>query len=321
MRAGVSMPDQLDAFKNAVHAVLGASPAEFEPGRFCRFSTGGKPSDKAGWCHLFPDGRTGVFGDFRAGISEVWTAAPCETMTAGERTALRRHVTEAKAQRERVQREAWRKNEDRNRFNWRQTRPVTAGDPVHAYLRRRLRVDKLDVPECVRFHPAMPYFHEGESLGTFPCMVAPLVDGSGRMLALHRTFLTEDGRKASVPVVRKLTGACALLAGSSIPLAQPLDGRIGAAEGLETALAAQFGSGVPTVAAYSAGNLAAYRWHRSVQRLVVFGDNDPAGIRAANELHQRAIRAGLQSSIATPSDSGADWLDVWASRGDQGVSV
>lgn len=89
---------------------------------------------------------------------------------------------------------------------------------------------------------------------------------------------------------------------------------IGTSEGIETALAAWLASGVPTVAAYSAGNLAAYRWPTSVQRLVIFGDADGAGRDAARALRARAQSAGLRCEVLTPSDDGADWCDVWAAR-------
>ena len=96
---------------------------------------------------------------------------------------------------------------------------------------------------------------------------------------------------------------------------KPARGCIGIAEGIETALAAWRASAVPTVASYCAGNLAAWQWPAGVRRLVIFADNDKAGREAADALQARAVRAGLQSSVMTPTDAGADWLDVWAARG------
>ena len=146
-------------------------------------------------------------------------------------------------------------------------------------------------------------------------MVAPIIAPDGRTVALHRTYLRGDGSKAEVPSVKKLTGAAGPLAGACIPLFKPAQGCIGIAEGIETALAAWCASGVPTVAAYCAGNLAAWQWPAGVQRLVIFADHDRAGIEAAETLQGRALRAGLQSSVMTPTDAGADWCDVWADRG------
>ena len=170
------------------------------------------------------------------------------------------------------------------------------------------------LPELLRLHRALPYWHNGEKLGTFPAMLAPLML-DGRMVALHRTYLARDGRKAEVPTVKKLTGAAGPLAGACIPLHKPVRGVIGAAEGIETALAAWLASGVPTVATYCASALAGFLWPVGVQRIVVFADNDTAGREAADTLRVRAIRAGLQASVVTPTDAGNDWCDVWAERG------
>ena len=89
---------------------------------------------------------------------------------------------------------------------------------------------------------------------------------------------------------------------------------LGIAEGIETALAARCASGVPTVAAYSAGALAGWQWPPSLRRLVIFADADPAGADAADKLRQRARAAGLAVNVMTPTTPGTDWCDVWASR-------
>ncbi len=133
-------------------------------------------------------------------------------------------------------------------------------------------------------------------------------------MALHRTYLTADGRKADVPTVKKLTGAAGPLAGACIPLHMPAHGVIGVAEGIETALAASQASAVPTVAAYCAGALAGYLWPAGVRRLVVFADADKAGREAAAALRARALAARLRCEVLTPTAEGADWCDVWAAR-------
>jgi phage/plasmid primase-like uncharacterized protein len=236
-------------------------------------------------------------------------------MTRVQRVELAQQVMAATAEREAQQREQWAGNAHRNAALWAGTVPVTDGDPVALYLARRGVGGVWPVPECLRMHRALPYWHGVERLGTFPAMVAPLVAPDGRTVALHRTYLHPDGRKAEVPTVRKLTGAAGPLAGACIPLHKPVHGCIGIGEGIETALAAWCASGVPTVAAYCAGNLASWQWPAGVRRLVIFADHDRAGVEAAETLQGRAIRAGLQASVMTPTDAGADWCDVWADRG------
>ena len=67
-------------------------------------------------------------------------------------------------------------------------------------------------------------------------------------------------------------------------------------------------------AAYSAGALAGWAWPTDLRRLVIFADADAAGRAAADKLQGRAVRAGLECSVMTPTEVGADWADVWANR-------
>ena len=304
----------LQAFRVAILAALGHAPEVIEPGRFQRFGTSDRRGDSAGWCKLFDDMRGGVFGCYRQGISETWSAADRAAMTCEQRAALAHQVLTATAERQAQQRQQWAENARRNADLWAQCAPVARGDLVTRYLNRRGFGGLWPLPEVLRLHRALPYWHDGEKLGTYPAMVAPIIAPDGRMVALHRTYLTGDGRKADVPSPKKVTGASGLLAGACIPLHKPARGCIGIGEGIETAVAAWCASAVPTVAAYSAGNLAAWQWPRGVQRLVIFADADKAGRDAADALLSRAVRAGLRANVTTPTDPGADWCDVWAAR-------
>lgn len=308
------MREAADNFRVAILAALGHAPELIEPGRIHRFSTSARASDKAGWCQLFDDGRAGVFGDFRSGMSSVWTAQRRELMTQTERADMARRLAQAKAQRDAQQRQQQADNARRNAALWANTKPVTDGDAVSLYLRRRGLAGP--VPEHLHLHPRLTYWDgpDGGDLGTWPAMIAPLIRHDGAVLALHRTYLTPDGNKAPVPTVKKLTGAAEPLAGACIPLHDPQQGVIGIAEGIETAQAAHLASGLPTVAAYCASNLAAYTWPAGVKRIVVFADADPAGAAAAQSLKARAMRAGLSVAVMTPTTPGADWCDVWAQR-------
>jgi len=307
-----------EAFRLHVIAALGAAPEYIEPGKRHRFATNGKRSDLAGWCQQFEDCRAGVFGCWRQGISEVWTATSREQMTPSERAALRHQIAEAKQKREAEQRAAWQRNKDRTHAMGRQLVAVKAGDPVYRYLARRLRVASLDVPDCLRLHPAAAYVSDGQTVGTWPAMFAPITSTAGEVLAWHRTYLTDDGRKADVPgPVRKLTPACGLLSGAAIRLAEPSRGALGVAEGIETALGASLASGLPVMAAYSAGNLRAFAWPLGLSRLVIFADADNAGTDGAEGLRLRAVASGLACEVLTPTTPGLDWLDVFANRPEQ----
>jgi putative DNA primase/helicase len=241
----------------------------------------------------------------------VWTAGRRESCSAANRAEIAREIAKNKEKFAFKQAERWARNAEKNSTLLSQTLAVSDGDPVALYLRRRGLVGP--VPECLRFHHALTYWDEGDR-GKYPTMVAPLSRSDGEVLALHRTYLTVDGCKAPVPSVKKLTGATGPLSGACIPLHDTQQGVLGIAEGIETAQAAHLASGLPTVAAYCASNLAAYRWPPSVRRIVVFADADPAGAAAANTLRARALREGLSVAVMTPSTHGADWCDVWAQR-------
>ncbi|MEY4427992.1 MAG: hypothetical protein RLZZ182_681 [Pseudomonadota bacterium] len=319
------MANPQDEFRAAILAALGAAPDSIESGRLHRFSLNGRRSDTAGWCHLFDDGRAGVFGDFRAGLSQVWTAQRRELMTEAERTDLARQMAEATARRRQVLADAQAAQAPRLAQLWAECQPVAAdgsgADPVTLYLRRRLALDPgelLRVPAVIRLHPALPYFHDGERAGTWPAMVAAVQGADGAAVVLHRTWLSPEGRKAPTPgPAKKLTAAAGPVMGGCIRLAWPGQGAsdvLGIAEGIETAMAARQASGVPAVAAYSAGALAAWQWPRGLQGLVIFADADPAGADAADKLRHRAGAAGLHVRVMTPATPGADWCDVWAGR-------
>lgn len=302
-------------FRSAILAALGHAPDVIEPGRLQRFATSDRRGDVSGWCTLFSDLRGGAFGDWRTGVSETWQAEREQPMTRVQRAALARQIAQAAAEREREQRAQWTIAAARIARLWAQCVPLVPGDPVTLYLKRRGLGGVWPLPACLRYHRALPYWSdEGLQLGVHPAMVAPLTLG-GRVVSLHRTYLTRDGRKADVPTVKKLTATAGPLCGAGIALHAPAHGGLGIAEGIETALASWLASGVPTVAAYCSGNLAAWSWPPGVRTLVIFADNDRAGREAAERLRERARQAGLRCQVLTPTDEGADWCDVWAQRG------
>lgn len=293
-------------FLGVIQASLGYAPQYLEPGRFCRFGP-----RKSGWAKLFADCLGGVFGDYRQNVSSHWMVHQKKHQSLAELTFMRRQIHQAALEREAEQRSQWARNAERNAALWTASSP--AGDAVRSYLAAR-GLTKWAIPPCIRQHPGLAYWHTDDNgeirlLGRFPTMLAPIVR-DGELIAIHRTYLT-DGKKADVPTPKKLTAASASLAGACIPLAAPRGGVLGIAEGIETAVAASVGSGLPVVAAYCANALSGFHWPRGIDRLVIFADNDLAGQQAATALAQRADKAGIDNKTLTPSRPGADWADVW----------
>lgn len=301
-----------DAFRLAVLSALGYAPDEIEPGRLHRFATVDRLGDDSGWCKLFDDQRGGVFGDWRASVSEVWSADHRRSLSQVERDEYARQARVARAAHEMEQHRRWSRNRQRNEAIWAATRPLVWNDPVAQYLRHRGFGRMWPLPACLRFHLELPYWHDGGRITTHPAMLAPVVDVHGNILSLHRTYLTAVGRKATVPTDKKLTPASGHLHGACIPLFEAEGTPIGVSEGIETALGAHCASGLPVVAAYSAGALASWQWPLGVRRIVVFADADAAGRNAAAKLRDRVLAAGRHCEVLEPSVEGCDWADVWA---------
>jgi hypothetical protein len=101
----------------------------------------------------------------------------------------------------------------------------------------------------LRFHPDCPH-PEG---GRLPALIAAVTDADGGFLAIHRTFLTHDGRKADVDPPRATLGP---YWGGAVRL-DPLAPELVVGEGVESSASAGRLLGLPAWAALSAGNLSA----------------------------------------------------------------
>ncbi len=204
---------------------------------------------------------------------------------------------------------------------WQESKPIShsEAEPVRLYLQRR-GLDSL-IPDwpSIRFHPNMQYRDEdGKLIGHFPAMLA-LVEGGHEAITIHRTFLTEDGRKAPVDSPKKMMPAPSnkLIVGSAIRLGSP--GRVlGVTEGIETALAVLEATGTVTWALISATLMSHFVIPQGVEKLIIWSDLDRshAGAFAAQKLAERAKTQGIQVEIREPVGplpndvKSIDWLDV-----------
>ena len=105
--------------------------------------------------------------------------------------------------------------------------------------------------------------------------------------------------------------------GAAVHLFPPDDqGRLIAAEGIETALAAHALFGLPAVAALSAIGLSRLQWPPATRQLFIVADNDTSntGQRAAEQLAARAFAAGIQAAIWQPEIADTDALDEYNRR-------
>jgi putative DNA primase/helicase len=155
----------------------------------------------------------------------------------------------------------------------------------------------------LRAHAAAEYWHDGQMIGRYPALIAPVRDISGEIITVHATFVP-FGRKLEGFPPRKLLGKVTGRDGVAIRLSEP-DGYLGIAEGIETALAARKLRGWPTWAALNTSLLK--RWiPPDGVRVRVFADRDPAGLEAAARLMGRLEN----SELDLPPYGANDWAEA-----------
>lgn len=186
----------------------------------------------------------------------------------------------------------------------RECRTVVHGDPVWKYLNGRTGIELI--PSDIKFHPAL--FHKDG--GQHPAMIAVMRGPDGTGVTLHRTYLTEQGEKASVDPVKMLMPGKALR-GACVRLSR-VDEHIGIGEGIETSLAAAIRFGIPTWAATNATLLEQWMPPEGVKRVRICGDNDASyvGQAAAYNLAKRLVRDGFAVEISIPDGVDTDFCDA-----------
>lgn len=149
-----------------------------------------------------------------------------------------------------------------------------------------------------------------------PGLVAIVRDGAGSPTGgIHRTFLLDDG-SGKAPAGKKMLDP---VAGGSVRLAPlPEDGRLGIAEGIETALSAQAIFRIPTWAALSADGVRRWEWPAGISHVTIFADAGDAGMQAAAALADRLNAADIPNTIVRPlhGDDFNDDLRHWSTAAD-----
>lgn len=175
------------------------------------------------------------------------------------------------------------------------------GTLIETYFRSRALT--LPVPPCLRFHPNLKHAGTGSF---WPAMVAKRTDVTGRVVAIHRTYLAREGSgKASVTPQRMDLGGGS---GGAIRLA-PVADELMIGEGIETTLSAMQMCGLPGWAAGSALAIRQLSLPAEVKAVILLVDNDLAGKNASSAAAQRWLREGRRVWKAR-SSSGNDFNDL-----------
>ena len=174
---------------------------------------------------------------------------------------------------------------------------------VETYLQKR-GITALHETASLRFHPRCYYrADENAPTETWPAMIAAVTDPGGTMTGAHRTWLDPDGfsearlGRAPIETPRRAMGD---LLGSAVRFGMGSD-VMTAGEGIETVLSVRSVlPAMPSMAGLSAAHLSAILFPRTLRRLYIARDNDPAGDRAMSILVQRASGVGIEAIVLTP---------------------
>jgi hypothetical protein len=139
-----------------------------------------------------------------------------------------------------------------------------------------------------------------------PAMLAAVSLDEGP-IAIHRTFL--DPVKPAKAELARPKRALGTLHGAAVRLFAPKDGRLGLAEGIESALSAGALTQIPCWATLGNERFGLVSVPESVTELHLFVDNDAGGDLAAQRGTEAYAREGRQIVLRRPSRRGTDWND------------
>jgi hypothetical protein len=171
----------------------------------------------------------------------------------------------------RARREAQRDKDARNRRLalrlWQDAGPAR-GTLVETYLRRR--GVGLPAAPVLRFAPHCWNREAGREL---PAMLARVDDVNGEFVAVHRTYLTADGRKAALRNPKMSLGP---VRAGAVQLA-PAGPVLAVAEGIEDALSATIAWEIPAWSAVAKGGFNSLPLPPDVREAVIVADYDANG--------------------------------------------
>lgn len=184
---------------------------------------------------------------------------------------------------------------------WREARTLR-DSPAKAYLEGR---GIAAASSSLRFHPLTPLGPKGRAR-FLPAMIAAVSLDEGP-IAIHRTFLSSQaGGKAAFATPKRALGS---LGDAAVRLFPAVGGRLGLAEGIESAMSAYALTGIPCWATLGNERFGLVRIPESVTELHLFIDHDAGGELAASRGLATYPCDGRMIRVRKPSSSGTDWND------------
>jgi len=196
---------------------------------------------------------------------------------------------------------------DRNALRlWREAL-ILPGSPAARYLSARgITIASSEL----RFHARMPLGPKG-AVRFLPALVAAVRNDAG-ILALHRTFIdTDSDRLATFEQPKRALGSPG---SGAVRLASPRGGRLGLAEGNESALSAMQLFGIPCWVTLGNERFGLVTIPESVRELHLFVDNDAGGLLAEERAREAYACEGRRIVTRRPERADDDWNDVLMGR-------
>ncbi|MCZ8369695.1 MAG: toprim domain-containing protein [Porphyrobacter sp.] len=181
------------------------------------------------------------------------------------------------------------------------------GTPAEGYLAQR---GILRASDQLRYLERTPLGPRG-AVQFLPAMLAAVTTDVG-VIAVHRTFLdTVSGKLAGFERPKRALGS---LGCGAVRLAPPAAGRLGLAEGIESALSAMQLFGVPCWATLGNERFGPVAIPESVRELHLFIDNDAGGELAERRALKAYSAPGRVIQPRVPASTGFDWNDELNAR-------
>ena len=190
---------------------------------------------------------------------------------------------------------------------WRDAQPLLTS-PAKAYLESR---GILAASSALRFHPRTPLGPKGRTR-FLPAMISAVSLDEGP-IAIHRTFLSGNA-KAEFDKPKRALGA---LGEAAVRLFAPVSGKLGLAEGIESAMSAYALTGIPVWATLGNERFGLVSVPESVTELHLFVDHDAGGELAASRGLAAYAHDGRSIHVRKPSLNDTDWNDeltAWLRR-------
>lgn len=185
---------------------------------------------------------------------------------------------------------------------WREAKPVS-GTHAKAYLEARgIRA----VSRALRFHPRTPLGPKGNTQ-YMPALIAAVTMDHG-LVAIHRTFL--DPIQPALAAFDNPKRALGKMAAGAVRLFDPIDGKLGLAEGVESALAARALTQIPCWSSLGNERFGLVAIPESVSELHLFVDHDAGGDLAEERARGSYARENRKIITRRPRTRGSDWNDA-----------